>query len=473
MPIAVLSARRPSRHLPQENRLDALFPGGREAFDYNLPAKSGGGLWDAFFRRADKALHLLQGAGHRLGLSLWRRAAIRQTLKWIIKHQEADGAWGGIQPPWIYSLLALHIEGYTFDHPALAKGLGALNDPGWRVDEGEATFIQSTNSAVWDTMLTLAAFHDAELLEDFPNEVERAVQWLLARQVRVQGDWSVKLPHVKPGGWCFEYANNFYPDTDDTAVALIALAPFRKDPKWKAKGIEDAIQLGVNWLIGMQSRCGGWGAFDKDNNKTLLTKIAFCDYGEAIDPPSADNTAHIVEAFATLGIGRDHPSMVRALDYLKREQEPGGAWFGRWGVNYIYGTWQVACGLKTVGIDMNQPWMQKAGAWLRSVQKQDGSFGESADTYEDPSVKGSGPSTASQTAWGTMALMAIYGPEDTGVLRGIRYLIDTQLPSGTWEEPWFTGTGFPRVFYLRYHLYRLYFPIMCLGRWLRESSSQW
>ena len=178
--------------------------------------------------------------------------------------------------------------------------------------------------------------------------------------IRVPGDWAVKLPHVKPGGWAFEYANNSYPDIDDTAVALIALAPFRDDPRWKAKGIEEAIQLGVDWLIGMQSRCGGWGAFDKDNDKTLLTKIAFCDFGEAIDPPSADVTAHVVEAFARLGIAREHPSMVRALGYLKREQEPGGAWFGRWGVNYIYGTGAVLPALKAIGEDMTQPYIGRA-----------------------------------------------------------------------------------------------------------------
>ena len=197
--------------------------------------------------------------------------------------------------------MALHNEGYAIDHPVLAKGLEALNDPGWRVDEGEATFIQATNSPVWDTMLVLLAFDDAGLMEEYPKEIETAAQWLLDRQVRVPGDWSMKLPHVKPGGWAFEYANNSYPDIDDTAVALIALAPFRNDPKWQAKGIEEAIQLGVDWLIGMQSQGGGWGAFDKDNDKKILTKIPFCDFGEALDPPSADVTAHVVEAFAKLG----------------------------------------------------------------------------------------------------------------------------------------------------------------------------
>src|SRR5215472_10017101 len=211
MPIAILSARRPSRKLPPQMRLDALFPNGRERFDYDLPPKIGAGAWDAFFRGTDKVLHALQRAGIRLGAPLWRSAAIRQSLEWVIRHQDADGAWGGIQPPWIYSLMALVTEGYALDHPVVARALGALDDPGWRVDEGDATWIQATNSPVWDTMLTLMAFGDAEILGDYPEPVDKAVEWLLSRQVRVKGDWSVKLPNVEPGGWAFEYANNYYP----------------------------------------------------------------------------------------------------------------------------------------------------------------------------------------------------------------------------------------------------------------------
>jgi squalene-hopene/tetraprenyl-beta-curcumene cyclase len=331
MPITILSARRPSRPLPQENRLDALFPQGRDRFDYDLPIKPGAGGWDSFFRGADKVLHALQEFGHKLGIALQREGAISHVLEWIVRHQDADGAWGGIQPPWIYGLMALHVEGYALTHPVMAKGFDALNDPGWRVDKGDATFIQATNSPVWDTILALLAFEDAELSGEYPDAVAKAVDWVLKRQVRVPGDWSVKLPTVKPGGWAFEYANNYYPDVDDTAVALIALAPFRNDPHWRAQGIEEAIALGVDWLIGMQSEGGGWGAFDKDNNKKILTKIPFCDFGEALDPPSVDVTAHVVEAFGKLGISRAHPTMVRALDYLRREQEADLSQLSRWG----------------------------------------------------------------------------------------------------------------------------------------------
>jgi len=248
---------------------------------------------------------------------------------------------------------------------------------------------------------------------------------------------------------------------DDTAMVSMAL--YRS-------GYEEgkpAAQRGLNWLLAMQNGDGGWAAFDRTVKRPILEYIPFADHNAIQDPSCPDITGRSLECLGTLGIKPDHPAVEKAVRFLEFEQEPEGCWFGRWGVNYIYGTWQVVCGLKTVGVDMNQPWIQKAGVWLRSVQKEDGSFGESADSYEEPAMKGKGPATASQTAWGAMALMAVYGPRDPAVLRAIRWLLGSQLASGTWNEPWFTGTGFPRVFYLRYHLYRLYFPVMCLGRWLR------
>jgi squalene-hopene/tetraprenyl-beta-curcumene cyclase len=498
MPIALLSARRPTRPLPKENRLDALFPGGRADFDYTLPKKANASLWDAFFRGADKVLHGLQEFGQRQRLPFWRPAAVKHVIEWIVRHQDADGAWGGIQPPWIYSLMALHTEGYPLDHPVVAKGLDGLNDPAWRWDEGEATFIGATNSPVWDTMLALLAFDDAELTGDYPAEIEKAATWLLKREIRVKGDWSMKLPNVEPGGWAFEYCNNHFPDIDDTAVALIALAPFRNDPKFKARGIDATFSRAVDWLIAMQSRGGGWGAFDKDNDKKLLTKIPFCDFGEALDPPSVDVTAHVVEAFAKLGVSREHPSMVRALAYLKREQEKDGPWFGRWGVNYVYGTAAAMPALAAIGEDMRQPYIGKACEWLKAHQQPSGGWGESCASYMDLNSAGRGAATASQTAWALMALLAANREEDQeSIARGLGYLIETQQ-EGTWEEPHYTGTGFPgygvgqtikltdpnlpkklmqgpelsRAFMLRYGLYRQYFPLMALGRAVRARSAQ-
>lgn len=319
VPLAVLSARRPSRPLRPQDRLNALFPEGRGNFDYTLPKKEGVDLWSDFFRATDKGLHWLQS--RFLKRNTVREAAIRHMLEWIIRHQDADGGWGGIQPPWVYGLMALHGEGFQFHHPVMAKGLDALNDPGWRHDKGDASFIQATNSPVWDTMLAIMALHDAKAEDRFTPQMDKALGWLLDRQVRVKGDWSIKLPDVEPGGWAFEYANDFYPDTDDTAVALIALSSCRHRPEWKERGVEEAIARAVRWLVGMQSACGGWGAFDKDNNKALLSKIPFCDFGEALDPPSVDVTAHILEAFGILGLPRDLPCIQRALDYVRAEQD--------------------------------------------------------------------------------------------------------------------------------------------------------
>lgn len=486
MPIAVLSARRPARPLAPENRLDELFPGGRQSFDYELPQKAGADSWDRFFRIADKVLH----AGQSAGVAPWRSGAVKRALEWIIQHQDADGVWGGIQPPWIYSVMALFNEGYALDHPVVAKALGALDDPRWRVDVGDATWIQASTSPVWDTLLSLMAFDDAHLLGQYPEEVEKAVQWALDQQVLRPGDWQVKLPDIAPGGWAFEYKNYFYPDTDDTAVALIVLAQFRNDPKWKERGVEAAIERGVNWLFGMQCRGGGWGAFDKDNDKTILTKIPFCDFGEALDPPSVDVTAHIVEAFGKLGLPRSHPNIARALDYLRREQEPDGSWFGRWGVNYIYGTGAVLPALAAIGEDMSAPYVQRAADWIVSRQQENGGWGESCASYMDAEMSGRGKATASQTAWALMALVAAGRAQDREAIeRGAAFLLDRQS-DGSWNEPEYTGTGFPgygvgatiklndpllqerlkqgpelsRAFMINYNLYRHYFPLMALGR---------
>lgn len=490
MPIAVLSARRPVRPLAPENRLDALFPDGRDKFDYSYPEKPGADFWDGFFKAVDRVLHALQTYGAWTGFSLVRNTAIASSLEWIISHQDNDGVWGGIQPPWIYSLMALYNEGYALDHAVLEKGVGAIDDPRWRVDVGEASWVQASTSPVWDTLLTLLAFDDAQIDERYADEIEKAVQWILDQQVLRKGDWSQKLPDLEPGGWAFEYKNGYYPDTDDTAVALIVLSKYKDDPKWRERGIEKAIDRGVNWLFGMQCKGGGWGAFDKDNDKSYLTKIPFCDFGEALDPPSVDVTAHIVEALGKLGYTKDHPNVALALDYLKAEQEADGAWFGRWGVNYVYGTGAVLPALEAIGEDMTQPYIRKASDWLILHQNADGGWGESCASYMDPSQMGRGVSTASQTAWALMALAAAGRTDDEAAIAdGVQFLIERQK-DGTWDEPEYTGTGFPgygvgatiklgdpllaerlkqgpelsRAFMINYNLYRHYFPIMALAR---------
>jgi len=486
VPIAVLSARRPVQPLPPTARLDELFPEGRAAFDYSLPKTGANDPWRRFFLAADQVLHRLQS----LNVTPLREGSIATAMEWIIKHQDADGVWGGIQPPWIYSLMALHVEGYALSHPVVAKGLAALDDPRWRVDEEDASYVQASVSPVWDTVLTLLALQDAEADEETEAEVERAVDWLLSKQVRAGGDWCVKVKGVEPGGWAFEYENLHYPDVDDTAVALIVLAKYRGRPDWAHKGLEEAIERGVAWMLAMQCSNGGWAAFDKDNDKTLLTKIPFCDFGEALDPPSVDVTAHVIEALGLLGYDQTHPAVARGLAFLRAEQEADGSWFGRWGVNYVYGAGAVLPALKAVGVDMRSDYVLKAADWLKAQQQACGGWGESCSSYMDPSMKARGLPTASQTGWAVMALAAVGRPEDrAAVERGVKFLRETQADD-TWDEPTYTGTGFPgygvgstirlddpalaerlqqgpelsRAFMINYNMYRHYFPLMAMGR---------
>jgi squalene-hopene/tetraprenyl-beta-curcumene cyclase len=306
----------------------------------------------------------------------------------------------------------------------------------------------------------------------------RCVRWLVDKECRGPGDGVANVTtDVEPSGWYFEFNNAYYPDVDDTAMVAMALYRAANDT---APHALHAARRGIQWILAMQNGDGGWAAFDRTHNRPILEHIPFADHNAIQDPSCPDITGRTLECLGHMGLTVEHPAIQRAVAFLQRTQEPEGCWFGRWGVNYIYGTWEVLCGLRNVGVDMTRPWVDAAARWIRSAQKPDGSFGESADTYEDLSTKGQGPATASQTAWGTMALMAAAGHDDPAVQRGIRWLLDQQLTrpdqqtgdaAGSWTEPWFTGTGFPRVFYLRYHLYRLYFPIMALGRWLQCSES--
>jgi squalene-hopene/tetraprenyl-beta-curcumene cyclase len=490
IPLAVLSARRYVRPLPAARRLDELFSDGREQFDFSLPRRGSRWSWRHFFLTADRALHRLQ----RVGWIPGRRGAVAQCLEWIIRHQDADGAWGGIQPPWIYSLMALHAEGYALSHPVLARGLSAL-DTHWSYERQGTLRIQASESPVWDTLLALLAMLDCGVAPQESAAMQRAVDWLLAQEVRVPGDWSVKVKSVAPGGWAFERANLHYPDVDDTAVALILLARVR-DAFDDSRRLDAAIGRGREWMLAMQSRHGGWAAFDRDNDRELLTKIPFCDFGEALDPASADVTAHALEALGALGYDRVFPPVARGLEYLRREQEPPGSWFGRWGVNHIYGTAAVLPALRAVGEDMDAAYVRRAAAWLTTEQNRDGGWGESCASYMDATQIGRGVSTASQTAWAIMGLLAVSETDYTrAVQRGVDFLLRTQA-SGSWDEPQYTGTGFPgygvgartrledpelcrrlqqgaelqRGFMINYNLYRHYFPLAALGRARRAGA---
>ena len=484
VPLCVLSARRFAKPLPEDRRLNELFPDGRDAVNYGLPKRTSIFSWGRFFLFADRLLHIYQ----KLGITPGRESSIRRCLEWIEQHQDADGAWGGIQPPWIYGLLALHVEGNALTQPSVKKGLAALNTH-WSYKRDNGTHIQASESPVWDTLLSLLAMLDSGREYSDSVSMQRAVSWVLDQQILVPGDWSVNAKGVRPGGWAFERANIHYPDVDDTAVALLVLARLKgsfEDPE----RLDRAIERGTEWMIGMQSSNGGWAAFDKDNNRKIITNVPFCDFGEALDPPSADVTAHALEALGALGWNSDDPVVKRGLRYLYAEQEPSGSWFGRWGVNHIYGTAAVLTALRAVGEDMNSESVRRAAVWLALLQNGDGGWGESCASYMDSSSMGKGSSTASQTGWALMALLATDCDEyQQHVRRGVHYLTSTQR-DGTWHEPEYTGTGFPgygvgartsldrqdlkrrlgqgrelqRGFMINYNMYRHYFPLMALGR---------
>ncbi|HET6502210.1 MAG TPA: squalene--hopene cyclase, partial [Amycolatopsis sp.] len=390
------------------------------------------------------------------------------AAEWILARQEADGSWGGIQPPWVYSLLALHLLGYPLDHPAMKAGLAGLE--GFVIREqtpqGRVRRLEACQSPVWDTGLALIALRDAGVPEDDPVLV-KAAEWLLGEEIRQPGDWAVRRPATPPGGWAFEFANDGYPDTDDTAEIVLAL---RRVAVPDRRRLTSAIDRAVAWLRGMQSADGGWGAFDADNDQTLTLSLPFCDFGAVIDPPSADVTAHVVEMLAAVGLS-DGSACRRGVLWLLDAQEEDGSWFGRWGANHVYGTGAVVPALVAAGVGVSAPPIRRAVAWLAAHQNPDGGWGEDLRSYRDPAWIGKGDSTASQTAWALLALLAAGERESSTVERGVRWLVRTQRGDGTWDEPQFTGTGFPGDFYINYHLYRIVFPVSALGRYVGALAT--
>jgi len=405
--------------------------------------------WAGRFQALDRVLRLYE----KRPVKAVRKAALRRAERWILQRQEADGSWGGIQPPWVYSLIALRLQGYALDHPAIRAGLSGLG--GFTIEDERGRRLEACQSPVWDTALAMTALADAGL--DRSDTVLRsAARFVLSEEITVPGDWSVRRPDLQPGGWAFEFANDNYPDIDDTAEVVLALSRTDEDAR-------SAIDRGLAWIEGMQCRDGGWGAFDVDNTQTLCRELPFCDFGELIDPPSADVTAHVVEMFAKLG--RSRLAVARGVDWLLSAQEEDGSWFGRWGANYVYGTGAVLPALVAAGLPVDHPAVRRAVTWLEEHQNEDGGWGEDLRSYSDPTQAGRGPSTASQTAWALLALLAA-GERTPATRAGVAYLTATQNEAGSWDEPYFTGTGFPGDFYINYHLYRLVFPVTALGRYV-------
>jgi squalene-hopene/tetraprenyl-beta-curcumene cyclase len=453
--LMVILTKRPVCPVPEFASLAELYVEPEGERDYSLGKSERLFSWKSFFLWLDR----LFKAWEKLPLKPGRGFALRRAEKWIIEHQEADGSWGGIMLPWVYSLIALRCLGYPLEHPVIAKGLKGLES--FVIEDNDTFRLQPATSPVWDTAWAVIALRQSGLSAHHPALV-KAARWLLEREIRTGGDWQVKNRGIEPGSWAFEFENKLYPDIDDTAVvcrALLRVELPEEDDLSKA----EAIKRGWRWVIGMQSNNGGWAAFDRNNNKKILAHIPFADYMTPLDPTSPDVTAHAIELLGELN--KDDSSLRMALSYLKREQEADGAWYGRWGVNYVYGTGLVLVSLFAVGEDRQQDYVRQAVSWLFSHQNQDGGWGETCRAYEDARYRGVGPSTASQTAWALSGLIAAGEHASLAVKRGINYLLYTQEEDGSWREDAYTGTGFPGAFYLRYDLYRIYFPLIALAQY--------
>jgi squalene-hopene/tetraprenyl-beta-curcumene cyclase len=459
IPMAILSAIRPDWRLPEYAQIDELFrdPSRKKAaFDWSDELIS----WRNFFLALDRAMKLYE----KLPWKPLRQRALREAKSWVIDHLERSEGLAAIYPAMMNSIFALMALGYGPDDPLTSREIREFAR--FEIEDGDTIRLQPCVSPVWDTAIAMVALEEAGVEPDHPALV-RAAEWILSKQVLGPGDWQVKNKDAEPGGWVFEFRNDFYPDVDDTAFVLMALQRVKyPDPV----RMEAAIHRGVQWLLSMQNLDGGWGAFDRDNNKSFLCNIPFADHNAMIDPSTADVTARVLECLGHFGWNATHSAVKRGLNFLLKDQCEDGSWFGRWGVNYVYGTSGVLRSLETVSLTARN-YCQRAVGWLRSVQKADGSFGESLLSYDLPQTKGQGNSTASQTAWGLIGLLAGSDPDDPGVHKAAAYLVHQQNADGSWSEDEFTGTGFPGVFYLKYHLYRNSFPLYALAR-LRNVTEE-
>jgi squalene-hopene/tetraprenyl-beta-curcumene cyclase len=500
VPLSIMSACKPVREVAPECGIRELFL--QEPEDWpelrtpGTESKPGLLSWDRWFRRVDRAIKWCE----RFRLLPLRRRALRAAEQWMVERFENSDGLGAIFPPMVWSVIALKCLGYDEDSPEMRYCLDQLE--ALMIRQRSTARMQPCKSPVWDTANALRALADSGAAAD-EEAIRSAIDWLLTKEARQPGDWA-KTVRAEPGGWYFEHANAYYPDVDDTAMVLMALAePFdghsggsnddstsrslppeltlisqndaanideAREQIGRVDRLAGAIGRGTAWMMAMQNRDGGWGAFDRDNDREFLCHVPFADHNAMIDPSTADLTGRVLESLGRQGfrIGEDHKhgkQIDRAVAYLREAQEADGSWFGRWGVNYIYGTWQVLVGLRQVGLSPDDPMMVAGANWLLAHQQPCGGWGESPDSYDDPRLRGQGPITASQTAWAVMGLIAAGRERTPAVARGIRSLLTGQNRNGTWDEPEFTGTGFPRVFYLRYHMYPIYFPLMALSRY--------
>jgi squalene-hopene/tetraprenyl-beta-curcumene cyclase len=480
VPLAILYARKPFRRIAPERGIDELFVGGR-AHAHLRPRLDRGAIfsWRNFFLGVDRLVH----AAEAIHFRPLRRLALRRAEQWVLERLEMSDGLGAIYPAMLNTIIALRCLGYPEEHPQVVRARSEFEKLGIEqpatAEAPEATFrMQPAVSPVWDTAQAVCALGEAGVPRRDPRLI-KAADWLLSKEVRHLGDWAMKIRHPEPGGWYFEFNNEFYPDTDDTAQVLLAL--HRVDHSRHGRQDEAALRA-VRWEFAMQCRNGGWGSFDRDCTKMIFENIPFADHNAMLDPPTADITARMLEMLAAYGYTRSDPRVGRAIAFVFSEQEADGCWFGRWGVNYVYGTFLALRGLTAVGIDAREPRIQRAAEWIRLVQNSDGGWGETCGSYDNPDLRGLGPSTPSQTAWALLGLLAAHDAQSESVARGVRWLLARQGSDGSWDESigdgpgrqsHYTATGFPRVFNLAYHLYRQYFPLMALAgyRRLREPAA--
>ena len=459
IPMAILSSLRPNWRLPEHAHVDELFKDPERktaALDWSDQLLS----WKNVFLAVDRGFKLYE----KFPWKPFRQRAIREAKSWMLNHIERTEGLAAIYPSMMNSIFTLMAFGHGPDDPLTLREIKEFSR--FEIEDEETIRMQPCVSPVWDTCIAMVALEEAGLPPDHPALV-KAANWILSKQVLGPGDWQVKNKDAEPGGWAFEFRNDFYPDVDDTAFVLMALQRVKYPEPAR---MEAAMRRGIQWLLSMQNRDGGWGAFDRDNNRKFLCNIPFADHNAMIDPSTADVTARVVECLGRYGWSAEHSVIQRAVKFLLQDQSKDGSWFGRWGVNYTYGTSGVLRALETVSLATRE-FCKRAVSWLRSVQKVDGSFGESLLSYDVPSTKGQGTSTASQTAWGLIGLLASAGTEDPAVAKAVAYLVHRQETDGSWSEPEFTGTGFPGVFYLKYHLYRNSFPVYALARYSNQSRK--
>jgi len=465
IPLLIVFAHRPVCRIPKEQGIEELYVFPRTELRYwKYPPFNKDQKWFTphnIFVALDALLKLYD----HMPLMWLREKALHRAATWMLEHIKGSGGLGAIYPAMANSIMALQCLGYHADDPLVRKALKEIEDlevydtvsiADQRV---EALHLQPCHSPIWDTSLLMNALVETGMPQDHPA-LQRGAAYLISRQTKAIGDWIVSAPKAEPGGWYFQGENELYPDVDDSAVVLMALSKVTMPDPLE---LQDSIRKGAAWVVAMQGSDGGWGAYDKDNNRIVFNYIPFADHHALLDPSTADLTGRCLEMLAALGYDRSHSSVAPALAFLKHEQEPDGSWYGRWGVNYIYGTWSVLAGLRAIGEDLSQPYIRRAVAWLESRQNPDGGWGESCLSYAEPAFAGKGESAPSQTAWALLGLMSAGMSDSFSVARGVQFLLRHQMKDGSWEEVRHTGTGFPRVFYLRYHWYCQYFPLWALA----------